>query len=155
MRKKLFLILCRICLILFLGFFFSCATKKKSTDFVLKNLGENRNGISAEIVFPVFRDFSDLNRTVEAFVAYDYDSFKKDVQEKNETLKNIGGLSEYKLFSEPTVSDEVIRVTITVLKKMCGESELEKTQKIFLYRISSGAFLNDSEMESLPEETEL
>ena len=99
MRKKLFFNLCRVCLILSLGFFFSCATKKKSTDFVLKKLSENRNGISAEIVFPVFRDFSDLNRTVEAFVAYDYDSFKKDVQEKNETLKNIGGLSEYKLFS--------------------------------------------------------
>lgn len=149
MRKNLFLNFCRACLILSLFFFFSCATKKKSSDFVLKNLGENRNGIYAEIVFPVFRDFPDLSRTVEAFVAYDYDSFKKDVQEKNAGLKNDGGLSEYKLLGEPTVDDEVIRVTITVVKKMSGENTEEKNQRTFLYGISGGRFLSEEEAESL------
>jgi len=150
-RKNLFLNFCRACLILSLGFFFSCATKKKSTDFVLKNLGENRNGISAEIVFPVFRDFPDLNRTVEAFVAYDYDSFKKDVQEKNAGLKNDGVLSEYKLLGEPRVNGEYIFVEINVFKKMCDGSDGTRERKIFLYRISDGAFLSADEIDSLPD----
>ena len=151
MRKKLFFNLCRVCLILSLGFFCSCATQKKSTDFVLKNLGESRNGISAEIVFPVFRDFPDLSRTIEAFAAYDYDSFKKDVQEKNAASKNDGGLSEYKLLGEPRVNGEYIFVEINVFKKMCDGSDGTRERKIFLYKISDGAFLNSDEIDGLPD----
>ena len=146
---------------LFAGFFLlcfglisSCAIKKKSSDYVLKKLSEERNGISAQMTFPVFFDYDDLSRTVEAFVAYDYDSFKKDVQEKNRGVEKGskgGGLYEYKLLAEPRISEEYICVEITVLKKMSAESESEKTQKIFLYSISSGTFLNASELESLPE----
>lgn len=118
---------------------------------MLKNLGENRNGISAEIVFPVFRDFPDLNRTVEAFVAYNYDSFKKDVQEKNARLKNDGVLSEYKLLGEPRVNGEYIFVEINVFKKMCDGSDGTRERKIFLYKISDGAFLSSDEIDGLPD----
>ncbi len=141
-----------VCVLILCAFLIcSCAGRKKKSDFVIKDLSENRNGISAHIAFPVFPDYTELSRVIESFVAYDYDSFKKDVKEKNPGVEKDGEFSEYRLMGDPRVNEEYIFVEICVSKKIRGESESTKEQKIFLYRISDGAFLSAEEIDALPD----